>query len=322
MKVRVGGWAAATLGLVLCSACSAQKPTATPANAQKPTALSFDWRPPAAAEVIHEHEKNLTRVTTRFVLRACPAGDLMSVRAIDHEIQSVGDVKASSIKPDELAEVNALARATPTFLVSKNGQVYDVVGMEKAIKATLVRMREQGKDPAIVARLEKSFASPLMTQQIKEKYSELWYVWVGSWLDVNLKKKSDSQEMTIFLGGKDLVVPTDFRVKSVTKDRVEVSLESVLEGPEASRALSNVIRAMVSLPKSANERLEQLRLRRVYAATLVTEPETMRPALVQSTMRITVQGQGPTKRRAEGDRYTFSWLPAAKAKALCAQASP
>jgi hypothetical protein len=325
VRSRFGGGliGALCLGPLACwlTACAPALPkkAADPQNERK--RLFFDWQPPAAAEVTHEHEKDLTRVTTRFVLRACPAGEMMSVRAIDHELQSVDKVPASAIDPDEVAQINALARATPTFLVTKDGQVYDVVGMEQAMKATLVQMRNEGKDVAILDRLEKSFASPLMTQQIKEKYSEIWYIWVGSWLDVDLTKKTDTQDMTIFLGGKDLAIPTEFEVKTSTPDRAEISLQSVLEGPEASKALANVIRAIATLPPGSEDKIAELKLRRVYRATLVTEPRSMRPSLAMSTMRLTVHGSGPVSRRAEGDRYTFHWLPKDRATALCA-ASP
>ncbi|HMR04709.1 MAG TPA: hypothetical protein PKA88_03015 [Polyangiaceae bacterium] len=320
MKPRRGGRRCVALCVAPCLALAACSPAKSPRVPPAPARarLSFDWQPPAAADVTHEHEKNLTRVTTRFTLRACPAGELMSVRAIDHELSSVDEVPASAIDPDELAQVNALARATPTFLVTKDGQVYDVVGMEQAMRATLVQMRAEGRDAAILDRLEKSFASPLMTQQIKEKYSELWYLWVGSWLDVDLSKQRSTQDMTIFLGGKNLVIPTEFEVKTSTPDRTEVSLQGVLEGPAASQALSHMIRAMVSLPDGDQDKIGQLQLRRVHSATLVTDPSSMRPSRVMATMRITVTGSGPTSRRAEGDRYTFRWLPKEKAAALCA----
>jgi hypothetical protein len=274
----------ASIVVIATAACGAPKRVA-PTGA-KPAAipeLRFAWKLPSAARVEHVRDRDGVRQSQRYLLCASAlGGGLIEVRELEH----------------------ADGRTRPTVLVSADGTVYDVVGLERALE----RMLGERGTPAL---REGRLQAPAMLAQLKEKYAETWHLWVDTWLNFEPRQGSQVVEAFIPFGDVELTVPQSFEYLGRAPGEpalIKMRMRSVLEGPEASRALARFVRDTVVLEEPARDHVDRVELRRSVDFEIVTDPATLMPRRVQgkTVTRVTIGGRFP-KEKSESDDYRFDW---------------
>ena len=304
-------WLAYAL-LVLVMGCgAAQKPASSEDRTRggEPPGLVFAWKLPAVASVRHERVRKSGRLEVGFLLCARGLdGGLIEVRELDHQLLAGDD-----------DDGGLTSGAQPVLLVSADGSVYDVLGIEKRIAYTLREIARTVRDPALRARAEEQLHSPAMLAQLKAKHAETWHLWVDTWLNFDPKQKKAVVETTIPFGGVELTAPQTFvYLGRVGSGRlVKLGMRSVLEGPKASRAL-----ARMTEQYSGARGLEGLELRRQVDVELETDPATLQPHRVSSRVHTRVKlPSGETNDRSDSDLFEFDWKSDANAQRRCRDAS-
>jgi hypothetical protein len=253
----------------------------------------FHWTTPAAAAVVHERDRDGLKATERYVLCArALGGGLMEVREAGH----------------------ADGQQRPVLLVSSDGTVYDVVGVERWLERMLA---QRGVTDIRADRLN----TPALLAQLKEKYAETWHLWVDTWLNFEPRRGKQVVEAFIPFGEKQLRVPQAFEYLGRSPDQpglVRMRMRSVLEGPEASQALARMALDLVQPEALVREQLGRLALRRSVEFEILTDPATLMPRRVtgKSVIVVTIAGQA-TKDRVQADDYRFDWQPPAVLRDRC-----
>ncbi len=321
----------AALCLLLAGCAGRRQPAAstapkTPAATNK---LTFRWTLPAAAVVTETRKKKGNEAVLRYLVSACPLGEggMFALRAADHEFIRVNGFDAGTPHMvAALSEATAMARAVPTLVISADGKVFDIVGMPQAVESTLAALEKGGRDPAVVERAGKRLRSPVVMEQLKEKFAESWYVWVGTWLDFDATQGRQEVAGSVMLAGSEISSPIVFEHLGPAKGEpgaVRLHSRSTLEGPEASSALVRLLTEMQSVPAGAEDKLQNLILARQVDLELISDPATMLPRRAHSTARVTVRvpGEAESKRVDEHD-YQFAWQSPGHAKAACSDMPP
>lgn len=281
-----------TLAVLACAPAEPQPPPRAAPSRAAPE-LVFGWKTPAVAAVVHERERDGLRATERWVLCArALGGGLMEVRETGH--------------PD--------GQERPVLLISSDGTVYDVAGLEPWLERML---EERGATHIRAGRLN----TPVMVAQLKEKYAETWHLWVDTWLNFDPRRGKQVVEASVPFGETELSVPQAFEYLGRSREQpglVRMRMRSVLEGPEVSRALSRMTLDLVQAEGLARDQVERLELRRTVEFEILTDPATLMPRRVtgKSITAVTIAGHA-ARERVQADDYRFDWRAPAELRKRC-----
>jgi hypothetical protein len=306
--------------------------TAVPALAEDPKAsspkvepaaagpeLRFAWPAPSRVTVTERILKKGKRAVVRYdaALSARRGGGYELKLDKFQFLEMEGRDVTKGPLPPALKAAMALSIAIPTIVISSDGQVEDVVGMEEAMERALTLVpEEKGMRDQVRAML----AQPGMEQTMKQKVGDFWNAWVGAWVGTDLaagEERSATVPMQLPWGAVDSKVTMHHRGPDVShKGAVRLEMATVLEGEPFRKAmvamLSQMLQAAASQEKAPDFETLLESARRVSSVEVVTDAATLRPYSARLVQVTQMQVAGKEREEREEREYSFAW-PAQKA---------
>lgn len=308
------------LAVLLCLAPRARAAApAAPAAAQAPAPeLRFAWPVGSRATVTERVLKKGKRAVTRYdaTLHARKGGGyelkLDGFRFLELEGR---DVSKGPV-PEELKVATALSSVLPTLVLSAEGQVTDVIGLEAAMDKALQAVPEKDGQREQVRAM---FAQPAMAQMMKQRAGEFWNAWAGAWVGMDLKageERTGTVPMQLASGPVDSALTVRHRgADAAGAGAVRMELQTVLEGEPFRKAMAAMLTQMVqSAPKTPGKAAPDFdamlkSARKVSTVEVVTDAATLRPYRASSTELSQLSIQGETREERVEHEYTFAWAP-------------
>jgi hypothetical protein len=306
-----------TAGPALAGPAEAPPKAAAPA---KVAMLRFAWPTPSRVTVTERVLKKGKSAVMRYdaVLSARQGGgyelkiDKLQFLELEGREVPKGEL------PPELKAATALASAIPVLIISKEGEVQDVVGFEDSIERALAQVPEE---QGMREQLRKVLAQPVMAQAMKQKAGEFWNAWVGAWTELELAEGHESTgpvPVQLPAGPVDSLVTIRHRGPDAAhKGAVRLELETVLEGEPFRKAMVGLVAQMVQAagaqdkaPPDVDAMLKSAR--RVSKVEAVTDAATLRPYSVRMSQVTKLQMENQEREQREVHEYSFDW-PAPKA---------
>ncbi|WP_224364001.1 hypothetical protein [Hyalangium versicolor] len=281
--------------------------------------LRFAWSAPSRVTVTERILKKGKRSVVSYdaVLSARQGGgyelklDKFRFLEVDGRAVSQGAV------PPELKVATALASVAPTLLISAEGQVEDVVGMEEAFERALALIPEE---KGMREQVRKVLAQPAMAQMMKQRTADFWSTWVGAWVGTDLAagdKRSGTLPVQLPSGSVDSTVTVHHRGPDAAyKGSARLEMETVLEGEPFRKAMVGVFSQMMqsSAPQSQAPDFDAMlkSARRVSTVAVVTDVATLRPYSARMAQVTKMQVSDQEREEREEREYSFAWpTPAA-----------
>lgn len=300
----------------------AEEPKAAPPTVEASAAgpeLRFAWPTPSRVTVTEHILKKGKRAVTRYEATLSARQDggyelkLDKFRFLEMEGRNV----TKGPLPPELKAATALAGAIPTLVISSEGQVVDVVGMEESMERVLMLVPEEN---GLRDQVRSVLAQPAMAQMMKQKAGDSWNVWVGAWVGTDLsagEERSATVPMQLPAGTVASRVTMYHRGPAEgRKGAVRLEMETVLEGEPFRKAMVGMLSQMVqgAAPQGKAPDFETMlkSARRVYSVELVTDPATLRPYRARLAQVTELQVGEQEREEREEHEYSFAW-PAQKA---------
>jgi hypothetical protein len=298
------------------------RPADPPAKAQAPAVrtLRFAWPVPSRVTVTERVLKKGKSAVMRYdaVLSARQGGGY-EVKIDQFEFLELdGREVPKGPLPPELKAATALASVIPVLQLSAEGEVVDVVGFEASVERALEQVPEE---QGMREQLRKVLAQPAMAQAMKQKTSEFWNAWVGSWTGLELAEGHEATgpvPVQLPSGPVESVVTVRHRGPDAAhKGAVRLELETVLEGEPFRKAMVGLVAQMLQgsgtqgkAPQDVDAMLKSAR--RVSKVEAVTDGATLRPYRVRMSQVTKLQVEGQEREQSEVHEYDFAW-PAPKA---------
>jgi hypothetical protein len=289
-------------------------PAAAPASAP---ALRFAWPVPSRVTVTERLLKKGNRSVMRYdaVLSARKGGGY-ELKIDNYQLLEMdGRDLTKGPPPPGLKEATALAGAIPTLVLSAEGEMVDMVGMEEVLERLYKMMPEEQRE-----QTRAMFERPGMKEMLKQSGGEFWTVWVGAWVGLKLAAGEEGLvpgQVQLPSGPMESVVTVRHRGPDAEhKGAVRLELESVLEGEPFRKAMVATMAQM--LQSSAPQGKEPPDVdamvksaRRVSSAEVVMDAATMRPYSARRYEVSKVVVEDKESERIEEHEYSFAW-PAPK----------
>ncbi|HLL06002.1 MAG TPA: hypothetical protein VK539_35850 [Myxococcaceae bacterium] len=312
----------ASLAVLLFAAppAFASNPTEAAPKAVAPSKapeLRFAWPVPSRVTVTERILKKGKRSVVRYdaVLSARQGGGYeLKIDGYQFLELDGRDLTKGSLPP-ELKAAAALAGTVPTLVLSAEGQVVDVVGMEEAIeRATALVPEEKG----MREQVRKMLSQPAMAQAMRQKVADFWGVWVGTWVGTDLAANEEvtgTMPMQLPSGPVDSAVIVRHRGPDASqKGAVRLEMETVLEGEPFRKAMSGMLSQMMqAAPKTEGMDFDAMlkSARRVSRVEVVTDAATLRPYSARASQVTKIQVEDQQREDVEEREYSFAW-PAQK----------
>ena len=279
--------------------------------------LRFAWPVPFRVTVTERILKKGKRSVVRYdaVLSARQGGGYELKTDGFQFLEVDGKDLTKGSLPPELKATAALAGVTPTLVLSAEGQVVDVVGMEEAIERSIALVPEE---KGMREQVRKMLSQPAMAQAMRQKVADFWGVWVGTWVGIDLAANEEvTGTMPIQLpsGPVDSAVIVRHRGPDASqKGAVRLEMETVLEGEPFRKAMSGMISQMMQgAPKTEGADFDAMlkSARRVSRVEVVTDAATLRPYSARASQVTKIQVESTEREDVEEREYSFAW-PAQK----------
>jgi hypothetical protein len=300
----------------------AADPTSAPTKTAAPAAapeLRFAWPVPSRVTVTERILKKGRRSVVRYDAALSKREDGGYELKLDkfQFLEMDGNDMTKGPMPPELQAATAVAGAIPTLVLSAEGHVVDVVGMEEAVERALALV---SAEKGMRDQLRTALSQPAMAQAMKQKAGDFWGVWVGAWVGTDLtagEKRSATVPMQLPAGPVDSKVTLHHRGPDASqKGAVRLELESVLEGEPFRKGmvgmLSQLTRGTVPQDKAPDFETLLKSARRVSNVEVVTDPATLRPYSARSAQVTHLVVEDQERQEREEREYSFAW-PAQKA---------
>jgi len=297
----------------------AEAPPKAAAPAAVPT-LRFAWPTPSRVTVTERVVKKGKSAVMRYeaALSARQGGGYELKIDKFQFLELEGQEVPKGELPPQLKAATALASAIPVLLISKEGEVQDVVGFEQATERALALVPEE---QGMREQLRKVLSQPAMAQAMKQKTSEFWNAWVGAWTGLAMAPGYESTgpvPVQLPAGPVDSLVTIRHRGPDAAhKGAVRLELETVLEGEPFRKAMVGFVAQMLQAggaqgkaPPDFNAMLKSAR--RVSKVEAVTDAATLRPYSVRMHQVTKLQVENQEREQREEHEYSFDW-PAPKA---------
>jgi len=307
--------------LLMTGPALAEGPTDAPAKASSPAAgpeLRFAWPAPSRVTVTERILKKGKRSVVRYdaVLSKRQGGGYEVKLDKFQFVEMDGRDLTKGPLPPELQAATAVAGAIPTLVLSPEGQVVDVVGMEEAVEKALALVPDE---KGMREQMRTVLSQPSMAQAMKQKAGDFWSVWVGAWVGTDLaagEKYSGTVPVQLPAGPVDSAVTMHHRGPDTShKGAVRLELETVLEGEPFRKAMVGLLAQMMkgSVPQDKAPDFDAMlkSARRVSNVEAVTDAATLRPYSARAA-QVTYLKVGDQEREEREEReYSFAW-PAQK----------
>jgi hypothetical protein len=294
----------------------ADDPTAPSPKAAAPAgapALRFAWPTPSRVTVTERILKKGKRSVVRYdaTLSARQGGGYELKLDKFQFLEMEGRDVTKGPLPPELKVAMAVAGAIPTLVISSEGQVVDVVGMEEAMERTLALIPDE---KGMRDQVRTMLSQPSMVQMMKQSAGDFWRAWVEAWVGTDLvagEERSGTVPMELPSGPVDSQVTMRHRGPDAAhQGSVRLEMETVLEGEPFRKAMVGLMSQMVqaAAPDKAPDFETLLKsARRVSTVEVVTDPATLRPYSARMAQVSKLQIAGQEREEREEREYSFAW---------------
>lgn len=211
-------------------------------------------------------------------------------------------------------QVAALQGAMPSLLLTPEGKVVDVVGLDELIDRMLGIVGKE--DPKMREALGSVMHSPMMLNQIKQKSKDFWRVWVETWIGApTAAGKEEVRETDVPFMDNGLQVALTIRNEGAAvgeKGNIQLSAQSVMEGEAATKALAGMMQQIAS-QVPVKEGVKPFspdmikNVKRTMSINVMTNPKTLQPQRARYEV-VTELAIGEEKRgQTEKHDYVFDW---------------
>jgi hypothetical protein len=229
---------AASLALVVLSAARAD---------DQPAPLKFAWPVPSKATVTEKIWKHGRTCTTRYSVSVVKSGDDLKVHIDDFAFTEYGGKPADDpAVATEVARALPMAKIVPDLLLSADGRVKEVLGLDEMLKAE-VELMVPGADEAKRAEQYKQLSTPEAREAIKRESSKNWRAWVGDWVGVVVPsgKGAEGRYAVRDFDGTERDAPATLqRAADETPGYVQLTRVATLEGDATKASLDAWIKLM------------------------------------------------------------------------------
>jgi hypothetical protein len=298
----------------------ASNPTEVAPKAAAPSKapeLRFAWPVPSRVTVTERILKGGKRAVVRYdaVLSARQGGGYQLRTEGFQFLELDGRDLTKGAPPSELQAAAAVAGVIPTLLLSAEGDVVDVVGMEEAIE-NLVALVPQER--GLRDQMRKVWSQPAVAQTLKTKGASFWRVWVETWVGIEMaanEERSGVIREQLLSWSVDSAVTIRHRGPDARqKGAVRLELETVLEGEPFRKAMAGVLsQTMPAVPETRGMDFDAMvkSARRVTLLEVVTDAATLRPYSARISQVVKLQLEDKQRDEHEEHEYSFAW-PAQK----------
>ncbi|WP_375767752.1 hypothetical protein NR798_39695 [Archangium gephyra] len=288
----------------------------TPAVAPA-SALRFAWPVPSRVTVTERILKKGKRAVMRYdaVLSARKEGGYELKLDKFQFLEREGQDLTKGPLPPGIKEATAMASAIPTLVLSAEGELVDMVGVEEMLERIYKMMPEERRE-----QMRAVFERPGMKEMFKQSGGEFWNAWVGAWVGLKLAAGEEglvTGQSQLPSGPVESVVTVRHRGPDAEhQGAVRLELESVLEGEPFRKT---VVATMTQLFQGATPPGKEppdvdamvKSARRVSRAEVVMDSATMRPYSARRYDVSKVVVGDKESETIEEHEYSFAW-PAPK----------
>lgn len=287
-------------------------------------ALNFDWPVPAQARVVAEENRRDREVTTEMRLRVTRTTDGENWRLDFEDVRLVeingNDVTSSKEQEHLPAPFWVVTETVPSFVTDDEGRIVEILPVEQQLDAKIQQIPE--RPPEVTHDgLRMALFEPNIAEMLRAKADRYWHLWVGLWLDKELKPgeriefdaESDYFGVTVpskgffeHIGAADGEQPgaarLAFQLNAAGEPLRKAIYQSIVKAYE---------QADQSIPEEIS--LETVKsAKRRERVDILTDPETMRPYEVRAvtTLELDLGEQGPQV-RIEEKVFRFDWADGA-----------
>lgn len=285
--------------------------------------LKFAWPVPSRVTVTETILKKGKTAKTRYdmVLRAQDAGNNRELHFENYQFIELEGIDLTVTENREklgpvLNQLTAVGSMLPTLVINPDGNVEDVVGLDKCVDGALKLI--PGADP----KMEEMLRSPEMMAQMKQKSVDFWRVWVETWL---VCKSASGSETSIkmdvpILGGETISAPLVVRNEgpvSGANGDIRLTASAIIDGEPAKKAMQQMMMAMVEkIPVKEGVKPfspDMVKsLRRTTNFLVITNPKTLQPSRAESEAVVELTIEDQQKSQVEKHEYVFNWTTSAK----------
>ncbi|KFE67306.1 hypothetical protein [Hyalangium minutum] len=303
--------------LFTASSALAADPTAAAPKAEALAAgpeLRFAWGAPSRVTVTERILKKGRRSVVRYdaALSARQGGGYELKLDKFQFVELDGRDVTKGPLPLDIKAAAAVAGAIPTLVLSPEGQVVDVVGMEETVARALAMIPEE---KGMREQMRAALSQPSMAQMMKQKAGDFWNVWVGAWVGTDLAagaERSGTVPMQLPSGPVDSQVTVRHRgPEAGRKGAVRLEMETVLEGEPFRKGMAGVMAQMMKAAGPADKTPDFNAMlksaRRVSTLEVVTDAATLRPYSARTSQVTKLQVEGQEREEVEEREYSFAW---------------
>jgi hypothetical protein len=314
--------AAALLSLALLPLCAAAQEE--PADTVR---LRFGWTAGMRADVEYEHvrvrsvggERDSTRMASVYRLEVDPHAEGLTVRYADMRWTELPRIEGPAGQFfDALGRTSSGGKAR--MVVSRDGEFLRAEGMEevaqelrRAAEPMMAEMQGEGLE-VFRDMMAGILSEEGMAAAAANEWSSLVEAWIGADMEVRaVYEEPDSLQVPFFPG---VVMPVQVLIQMLGQAPcdeagddaacVEIFTTSVPDEEAFRQAVGGFLRQAGLSEAEMEELLAQLQVETLV--TLVTEPGTLRPWLLETTRTVS-GGEDAPLGQVETETYRFRWRP-------------
>lgn len=292
-------------------------------DAPAPAPLKFGWTVPSQVRVTEKTQRRGGETITRYRIGLVRDGEGGDVRLhlSEFEILSLGGRPATDPAVAQLvAQALPMTKAIPDLLLSSDGRVKDVVGIQKAIDDAFNEMEamatEEQKKQIAERRAQLSTAEA--REYMKRSAREFWDAWVGNWVGLTVSEAAPLATTHAIYGPDGTAFDAPATVKrSAVKEGTQLFLEAKLDDDQAKRALDSWVKKMSEASRQPPPEGFFTGLEASEKVVAVTDAATLKPVRVSRELTSAIRRKnGQDSEVYERHDYTFDWdVPAEAPKA-------
>ena len=280
-------------------------------------AFTFAWPENARAVVTVDVLKSERSMRYRYELSTEPAPDGNGIIIHSDNFEPLvfdgRDVDTPELR-ETVAPLTAAAAAVPSMRIGSDGSFQGFEGDLSAMFEALTPMVED--NPQAKAAIEAMRSSPQMQQAIAARVADLWAIWVGNWIGLDLdagETREDKMAFSTF--GEEMdqsVIVRNDGASDACAGCVRIQWDGILDDPAFRQGWEAAMRRMASQAGNTTGLDEFLNsvdsIERLAAIRVETDPATLQPYMVfrESTVIMRV-GDDQPRRQVERATYRFDW---------------
>jgi hypothetical protein len=206
--------------------------------------------------------------------------------------------------------LQALSTVYPAYIVSEDGQVVAVEGIEEILD----RLIKAIDDPQFEQMMATYLSDPQVLQLMQQKVAESWAVWTSPLMALQLEQNQSHQQKIAF-AFFGINVPADLVLENLGSGQTPGSMKLRMTTRSDSAAFLEVVQKMMEgMPNGNGEKASAVQGPKIVGATkqtvaeLESDPHTGRPFHASMEEAFSVRTEdGQTKSETRQRTFVFNW---------------